>query len=52
MQLDSVVKNSKMLYAPVNQTAGSHNLNYSALWDEGMWTRDPEKGLVISEEIR
>jgi uncharacterized repeat protein (TIGR01451 family) len=52
MQLDSIVKNSKMLYAPVNQMAGSHNLNYSALWEEGMWTRDPEKGLVISEAIR
>ena len=52
MQLDSVVKNSKMLYAPVNQTAGSQNLNYSTLWEEGMWTKDPEKGLVISEAIR
>lgn len=52
MQLDSVVKNSKMLYATVNQTAGSQNLNYSIPWEEGMWTKDPEKGLVISESIR
>jgi uncharacterized repeat protein (TIGR01451 family) len=52
MHLDSVVKNSKMLYAPVNQTAGSQKINYSTPWEEGMWTRDPEKGLVISEAIR
>ena len=52
MQLDSIVKDSKMLYAPVNQTAGSQNINYSTLWEEGMWTEDPRKGLVISETIR
>ncbi len=52
MQLDSVVKDSKMLYAPVNQTAGSQKINYSTLWEEGMWTKDPGKGLVISEATR
>jgi uncharacterized repeat protein (TIGR01451 family) len=52
MQLDSVVKNSKMLYAPVNQTADSQKINYSTQWEEAMWTKDPEKGLVISEAIR
>ena len=51
-QLDTVVRNSKMLYAPVNLTAGSQKINYSTLWEEGMRTRDPEKGLVISEVIR
>ncbi len=52
MQLDGIVKASKMLYAPANQTAGSQNINYSNLWEEGMRTKDPEKGLVIGEAIR
>ena len=52
MQLDGIVKDLKMLYAPANQTAGSQNINYSNLWEEGMRTKDPGKGLVIGEAIR
>lgn len=51
-QLASIFKDAKMLYAPSNQTAGSMNLSYTSLWKEGMLTKDPSKGLIISEEIR
>lgn len=51
-QLGSIVKNSKMLYSPVSLKADSRNLSYTNLWGEGMWTKDPETGLIISEEFR
>jgi hypothetical protein len=40
-----------MLYAPVLLRAGSQNLSYANLWNEGLWTKDAEKDLVISEKI-
>ncbi len=51
-QVGSILKDVKMLYAQVNQTAGSQNLSYANHWIEGMWTKDPQKGLLISEEIQ
>ena len=50
-QLGSVDKYTKMLYAPVLLRAGSQNLSYANLWNEGLWTKDAEKDLVISEKI-
>lgn len=47
-----LVKNVKMLYQPSNQTAGGRNLSYAVPWGEGMATKDPKIGLVISEGIR
>jgi uncharacterized repeat protein (TIGR01451 family) len=51
-QLDLLTKSSKMSYAPLYQTAGSQDLGYFIPWKEGMWTKDPEKGLFMGEEIR
>lgn len=50
-QLGSVDKITKMLYAPTLLMAGSQNLTYANLWNEGMWTNDAERGLFISEKI-
>jgi len=51
-QQDLLTKSTKMLYAPLYQTAGSQDLGYFIPWKEGMWTKDPEKGLFIGQEIR
>ena len=50
-QLGLVEKYTKMIYEPTNLTVGSRNLRYANLWNEQMWTKDPEKGLLIHEEI-
>jgi uncharacterized repeat protein (TIGR01451 family) len=50
-QLGSVDKITKMQYAPVLLRAGLQNLSYANLWNEGMWTKDAERGLFISEKI-
>ena len=50
-QLGSVDKITKMQYAPVLLRAGSQNLSYANLWNEGMLTKDAERGLSISEKI-
>jgi hypothetical protein len=31
--------------------AGSQKLRYANLWNDKMWTKDPEEDLLISEEI-
>lgn len=51
IQSSSIKKNIKTLYSPVNLTVGSASFPSRNLWQEGMWTVDPEKGLIISEEI-
>lgn len=50
-ELGSVDKYTKAQYAPVNLMAGSQNLSYANLWNERMWTKYPEKELLISEQI-
>ena len=52
MELGSVDKYIKMQYAPVRLMAGSQNLSYANLWDEGMLTKDEENGVLISKDIR
>ncbi len=52
MQTGFAKKDSRMVYAPSNQSAGRQNVNYSSLWSEGMSTCDPEEGTYIGEEIR
>ena len=47
-----VVKNVKMLYEPLNETAGGRNISYAIFWGEGMWTKDRDIGYVISEGFR
>jgi uncharacterized repeat protein (TIGR01451 family) len=51
-QTGFLVKNVKMLYEPMNQTAGGRNLSHAIPWGEGMWTKDRRIGYVISEDIR
>lgn len=51
-QLLSVEKVSKMQYAPLELSAGSANISYASLWHEGMWTREKDKILFISENIQ
>jgi uncharacterized repeat protein (TIGR01451 family) len=51
-QLLSVDKTSKMQYAPLELVAGSANISYASLWHEGMWTREKDKSLFISESIQ
>ncbi len=51
-ELGSVDKYTKMQYAPVKIKAGSQNLSYANLWDEGLLTKDKEKGVLISKNIR
>jgi uncharacterized repeat protein (TIGR01451 family) len=50
-QLGSIDKYLKALYEPVNLMAGSQKLRYANLWNDKMWTKDPEEDLLISEEI-
>ncbi|MDQ1262135.1 MAG: hypothetical protein QG575_1316, partial [Euryarchaeota archaeon] len=52
LELGSVDKNTKMQYAQVHLRAGSQNLSYANLWDEGLLTKDEEKGVLISKDIR
>ena len=51
-ELGSVDKYTKMQYAPVLLRAGSQNLSYANLWDEGLLTKDEEMGVLISKDIR
>jgi uncharacterized repeat protein (TIGR01451 family) len=51
-ELGFVDKYIKMQYAPVHLGVGSQNLSYANLWDEGMLTKDEEKGVSISRDIR
>ncbi len=51
-ELGSVDKYIKMQYAPVQLRGGSQNLSYANLWDEGLLTKDEEKGVLISKDIR
>jgi uncharacterized repeat protein (TIGR01451 family) len=46
-----IYKDSKMTYAPNNQTAGSFKTNYSSKWHEEMRTSNPDIGATISERI-
>jgi len=50
-QLGSVDKYTKMQYAPAFLRAGSQNLSYANLWNEGLLTKDAENGVFISENI-
>lgn len=51
-QLSSVDKISKMKYSPVQVRAGSSNISYADLWNEGMWTHDKDEGIFISEKLQ
>ncbi len=51
-QLASVEKITKMQYAPLELSARSVNITYANLWQEGMWTREKDKMLFISEKIQ
>ncbi|MFZ2470316.1 MAG: hypothetical protein WAW52_00085 [Methanothrix sp.] len=51
-QLGSVAKYTKMQYAPVLLEAGSQNISYANLWDEGMLTKEEETGISIRKDIR
>lgn len=48
----SITKDVKMLYSPQKEILGSMNTSVGGLWQEGMQTKDPKMGLVISEEIK
>lgn len=50
-QLSSLTKSTKMAYAPENLTAGTINVSYASLWNEGLITKDPSLGLILSEKI-
>lgn len=50
-QLSAWNKDAKMVYSPSNTSAGSMNISYSALWQEGMVTKDPKLKTFISEKI-
>jgi len=52
MDSTSIMKDVKMLYSPQKETLGSMNISGGGLWQEGMQTKDPDIGLVISEEIK
>jgi len=52
MDSTSIMKDVKMLYSPQKETLGSMNISGGGLWQEGMQTKNPEMGLVISEEIK
>ncbi len=51
LQLSSLTKSTKMAYAPENLTAGTINVSYASLWNEGLITKDPSLGLILSEKI-
>jgi uncharacterized repeat protein (TIGR01451 family) len=51
-ELGSVAKYTKMQYAPVLLRAGSQNLSYANLWDEGLLTKEEGTGVLISKDIR
>ena len=51
-QLSSVEKITKVQYAPLELSAGPANITYANLWQEGMWTREKDKMLFISEKIQ
>jgi uncharacterized repeat protein (TIGR01451 family) len=51
-QLGSVDKYVKMQYAPILLRAGSQNITYANLWDEGILTKDEGTGVLISRDIR
>lgn len=51
-ELGFVDKTIKMQYAPVQVSVASANLSYANLWDEGLLTKDEEKGVLISKDIR
>ena len=50
-ELGSVDKSLKAQYGPVNLSAGSTNLSYASLWNEGMQTRDDQTGALIGKDI-
>lgn len=52
MQTGFAKKDSRMVYAPSNQSASGQSINYSSLWREEMSTCDPGEGTYIGEEIR
>lgn len=51
-ELGSVDKSLKVQYGPVSFRAGSTNLSYTNLWNEGMQTRDDQTEALISKDIR
>jgi len=51
-QASSVSKSTKALFKPANLSAGSMRISQRSLWSEGMWTKEPEKCLLIGEDIR
>jgi uncharacterized repeat protein (TIGR01451 family) len=51
LELGSVDKYIKMQYAPVHLRAGSQNLSYASLWDEGLRTKDEQTGALIGKDI-
>ena len=50
-ELGSVDKNIKAQYGPVSLSAGSTNLSYASLWNEGMRTRDDQTGALLGKDI-
>ncbi|MDD4652421.1 MAG: hypothetical protein PHQ34_09340 [Methanothrix sp.] len=52
LELGSVDKSIKVQYGQVNLSAGSANLSYASLWNEGTRTRDDETGALIGKDIR
>ncbi|MCK9564753.1 MAG: DUF11 domain-containing protein [Methanothrix sp.] len=51
-ELGSVAKYTKMQYSPVFLRAGSQNISYANLWDEGLLTKEEETGISLSKDIR
>ncbi len=52
MELGSIDKYIKMQHAPISLRAGSQNLSYANLWNEGLRTHDEETGALIGKDIR
>ncbi|VVB71133.1 Uncharacterised protein [uncultured archaeon] len=40
-----------MLFAPTNLSVGARNVSYAGLWDEGLWTHDPQKGMFLGQKV-
>ena len=51
IQADTIQKNTILVHAPTNQLAGASKINYTTMWGETMYTRDPEKGYEILNRI-
>ncbi|OPY51711.1 MAG: hypothetical protein A4E49_02113 [Methanosaeta sp. PtaU1.Bin112] len=52
MELGSIDKYIKMQHAPLSLRAGSQNLSYANLWNEGLRTQDEKTGAQIGKDIR